>query len=94
MGLRVPSRSGLFGLLLVTLATGCATPDGPDGPTAVAARVTAGANPVVDATDPNQAPQDITLDVRVLGSNFDNGSSAQVLLNRKVTPKLRTNTTT
>lgn len=94
MGSRVPSRRELFGMLVLMLAGGCATPEAIEGPTALAARASGGANPVVDATDPNQSPQDSTLDVLVLGSNFDSGSSAQFLLNGKVTPKVKTNSTT
>jgi hypothetical protein len=49
--------------------------------------------PTVDATSPASAPQDTTLDVRVFGSAFDNGSTASFLLNGKPTPKVRTNGT-
>jgi hypothetical protein len=53
----------------------------------------AGGNPVVSATDPTEAEQDTTLDVRVLGSGFDDGSSVRLLLNGKPTKKIKTNST-
>jgi hypothetical protein len=52
-----------------------------------------GGDPKVEATDPSEAPQDTTLDVRVLGSGFDNGSAVRMLLGGKATEKVRTNST-
>lgn len=54
-------------------------------------------DPNVSTTDPTGAPQDTTLDVRVLGSNFDRGSRADLALDCEVacqvTEKVRTNST-
>jgi len=50
-------------------------------------------DPVVDAADPAEAPQDTTLDVRVLGSGFDRGSVAEFLLDQQPTSSIRTNST-
>jgi hypothetical protein len=52
-----------------------------------------GGKPQVDATDPSEAPQDTTLEVRVLGSGFDDGSEARMLLAGQATEKVRTNST-
>ncbi len=53
-----------------------------------------GGRPTVDAADPNSAPQDITLDVRVIGSGFDNGSVVKFLKGGQSTPKIVTNAST
>lgn len=39
-----------------------------------------GATPVVNSTDPSSAPQDVRLNVRVIGSGFDDGSTVRFLL--------------
>lgn len=52
-----------------------------------------GSDPVVDATDPVQAPQDTTLDVEVLGDNFEPGSVAEFLLDETETDDITTNET-
>lgn len=93
MGSRVLSCRGLFGLLLLALGAGCGVPVEVAGPAADAAMANAAPAPTVDATDPNQAPQGATLDVLVLGSNFNDGSTAQFLLSGKATPKVKTNST-
>jgi uncharacterized membrane protein len=50
--------------------------------------------PSVASTDPPAASRDTTLDVRVLGSGFDDGSRAEFALNGLVDPaKIQTNTT-
>lgn len=54
---------------------------------------TDGADPVVDATNPMEAPQDTTLDVEVLGDNFEPGSVAEFLLNETETADITTNET-
>ena len=54
---------------------------------------TDGSDPVVDATDPAQAPQDTTLDVEVLGDNFEPGSVAEFLLDETETADIKTNET-
>lgn len=52
-----------------------------------------GGGPTVDDADPASAPQDTTLDVRVLGSGFDDGSKAAFLLDGNATNKVVTNST-
>lgn len=76
---------------------------GEDAPTAIDDRAldTAGkpavGDPTVVGTDPMEAPQDTTLDVRVLGTNFDRGSRADLALNCEIecflSEKVKTNTT-
>ncbi|MCH7563225.1 MAG: hypothetical protein IH968_05305, partial [Gemmatimonadetes bacterium] len=53
-----------------------------------------GGGPTVDAADPNSAPQDIRLDVQVIGSGFDNGSVVKFLKGGQSTPKIVTNSST
>jgi probable HAF family extracellular repeat protein len=48
----------------------------------------------VTAADPAAVPQNITLDVRVLGSGFDRGSKVELVLNGVADPKVKTNGTT
>ncbi len=54
-------------------------------------------DPTVSTTDPTEAPQDTTLDVRVIGSNFDRGSRADLALDCEVecvlSEKVKTNST-
>jgi hypothetical protein len=50
-------------------------------------------NPSVDATDPTEAPRGTTLDVRVIGTNFDDGSTVTFKLGGKPTKKVKTNST-
>jgi len=52
------------------------------------------ADPTVDSTDPSSAPQGTTLDVRVFGADFDDGSSVEFLLDLAPTTKVRTNSST
>lgn len=52
-----------------------------------------GAEPTVDDTDPGSAPQDTTLSVGVIGTNFDEGSTVEFLLNGAKTNKVTTNFT-
>jgi TolB protein len=47
----------------------------------------------VNATDPNEAPQDTTLDVRVLGSGFDRGSVAEWAIDGAPSGKVVVNAT-
>jgi TolB protein len=49
--------------------------------------------PTVSSTNPSEAPQDTTLDVRVLGSGFDQGSRAEWALAGVPSPKVITNST-
>ena len=50
-------------------------------------------DPTVKSTDPASAPQDITLDVRVLGSGFDDGSVVTFQLDGVEIPDVVTNST-
>ena len=52
-----------------------------------------GTDPTVTAVAPTEAPQDVTLDVRVIGTGFDDGSSVKLLLNGKASKKVKTNST-
>ena len=53
-----------------------------------------GGAPTVDAADPDIAPQGVTIDVRVIGSGFDVGSTVEFLIAGKSTLKILTNSTT
>lgn len=53
-----------------------------------------GSRLVVSATDPEEAPQNTTLDVRVLGVGFDDGSQVRFLLSGREDPRVQTNSTT
>jgi len=78
------------------LAGACSDPAADAGPAmdpAKAAPAAAAGDPTVDAVDPAAAPQDTTLDIRVLGSNYDRGSTAQLALDGVPTPKVTTNST-
>ena len=78
----------------VLAAVGCS--DGALSPedTAVFAKGGGGGGPSVNAADPNSAPQDTTLEVRVIGSRFDQGSTVRFLLAGESTPKIVTNAST
>lgn len=52
-----------------------------------------GSDPLVQSTDPAQATQDTTLDVEILGDNFEPGSVADFLLNETATDAITTNET-
>lgn len=52
-----------------------------------------GPDPEVVAADPSEAPQNTTLDVHVLGKNFDDGSTVRFLLNGKPTKDIKINST-
>jgi uncharacterized membrane protein len=53
----------------------------------------AGSGPTVTSTVPSDAPRDTTLDVRILGSGFDNGSRAEFLLDGVSDSRVHVNTT-
>jgi hypothetical protein len=63
----------------------------PTMPPMAAAR--SGSDLSVTSTDPNKAHQDTTLDVRVVGSGFDQGSRAEWAIAGVPTAKVRTNST-
>lgn len=50
-------------------------------------------DPIVNSTDPPEAPRGTTLDVRVLGSGFDNGSVVDLELDGQPSEKIHTNAT-
>ena len=85
-----------FTLVSTILVVGCQqeSPAGPSVTDAKFAKGGGGGGPAVDAADPNSAPQDITLDVRVIGSGFDNGSVVKFLKGGQSTPKIVTNSST
>ncbi len=71
-------------------------PTGPTDHSIVAAKGVngGGPGPKVKEANPNEAPQDTTLVVRVIGSGFDDGSVAKWLLAGQSTPKVVVNQTT
>lgn len=94
----------LFSLILLTALAGACAQDIPTEPERAVVLAAKGGNgggnggggsdPTVDGVDPVSAPQDTTLDVRVFGSNFDDGSSVALLLDGSTTKKVKTNATT
>lgn len=92
---RTVQRRGLAPATVLLLAFGCTTPTDDLAPALEAAKggPGGGGDPVVDAADPAGAPQDTTLDVRVLGSNFDRGSVVEFELDEQPTAFIRTNST-
>ena len=88
---RSPLSPSLVAIALCLTIAGCR-----DAPTATAVdgiqmAKGGGKGPTVDATDPTGAPQETTLDVRVLGNGFEDGSEVKLLLNGVATGKVRTN---
>lgn len=89
-------------LVLTGLAVACADdlPTEPERAAVLAAKGGVKGNggggssdPTVDTVEPASAPQDTTLDVHVLGSNFDDGSSVALLLDGSTTKNVKTNST-
>jgi TolB protein len=73
------------------LLGGCSgsTPSGPDAvPAAGGERA-----PVVASTEPSLVPPNATLDLRVFGSGFDDGSRVDVVTGGEPSPKVRTDST-
>jgi len=69
-------------------------PTGPTEPTVLAARGGSGGTKVkVTESIPSEAPQEVTVDVRVIGSGFDDGSVVKFLLAGQSTPKMVVNGT-
>jgi hypothetical protein len=73
----------------------CATPtqDTPPRVSAAKAGPAAAGDPTINSVIPDSASQDTTLDVRVLGSNYDRGSVAELVLDGVPTPGVVTNST-
>ena len=86
-------RHALLALTIVGIAA-CAG-DRPTGPDAslLAAKGGGGGGPKVKAAEPDSATQDTTLNVRVIGSGFEDGSVVKLLLAGESTPKILTNST-
>ncbi len=91
----VPRSLLLTGALLATAWWAGCTGEDPVSVDDVALFAPGGGGPKVkvDATDPPSAEQDTTLDVRVLGSGYDQGSEATFLLDR-LPSAVTTNSTT
>ncbi len=93
---RIPNRIRHALVALTMVGIGACAGDRPTGPDAsiLAAKGGGGGGPKVKAADPNSAPQDTTLDIRVIGSGFEDSSVVTLLLAGKSTPKILTNSTT
>ena len=85
-----------FTLLSGFAIAGCQQ-EGPAGPSVTEIRLAKGGGggkgPKVDSTDPTSAPQNIRLDVRVLGSGFDEGSGVTLTIDGNPQAKVVTNST-
>jgi probable HAF family extracellular repeat protein len=84
-------RLGALAVLLPYVLSCNAVPTDPGGQPVAYAK--ASSDPVVTSADPAAATRDTTLDVRVLGSGFDAGSSADFLLDGAAVPGVTTNRT-
>ena len=80
---------------LTMVGLSCTTPRStePDFGEPASAR-SGGTSPTVTSVDPPEAPQSTTLDVRVLGSNYDQGSRVDFARAGVIEPKLHVNSTT
>ena len=93
MRYRPPKSPTLVAVLAVAVLGACG--EVPTVPVDVDVQLArGGAGPKVKEADPNIAPQDTTLDVRVIGTGFDQGSVAEFLLSGQSEPKIVTNATT
>jgi hypothetical protein len=90
---------GAAGVLSLLILSGCATDTPTAAPTAVFAAAQGGGGgggPTVRAADPDTGLRSTTIDVRVLGSGFDNGSRAIWAIagdTASATTKITTNST-
>ena len=88
------AQLSVFACLLLLTACGESPTQVPTVDSAVQfAKGGGGRGPKVNAADPAQGPQGVRLDVRVLGSGFDEGSNAQWLLGDAPTNQVTTNST-
>ncbi len=80
---------------LIILGLGCAEPRStePDAADPAFAR-SGGGDPTVTAADPSEAPQDSTLNVHVIGTNYDQGSRVDFVRAGVVDPKVQVKSTT
>ena len=92
---RIPNRMRHALVVLTMVGIAACAGDRPTGPDAsiLAAKGGGGGGPKVNAAEPNNAPQDTTLDIRVIGSGFEDGSVVKLLLAGNSTPKIVTNST-
>ena len=89
----MPHRSLLLPLGFCVLILSCARDSsGPDSPHVQLGR-TAASGPAVTAAEPNVATQNTTLDVRVFGSGFDNGSAVSFAIRGVPSTKVVATTT-
>jgi uncharacterized membrane protein len=80
---------------IAVLALACTDPQGTESDSVeLASAKPSSGDPTVASADPAAAPQDTTLDVHVLGSNYDQGSRVDFSRGGVVDPKLRVNSTT
>jgi uncharacterized membrane protein len=85
----------ILSLLTVVACTDNApTVTSPTGTSLAAAKAAGGNGPTVKSTNPDSATIDTTLNVRVLGSGFDEGSRADWAFKGVVSEKIVTNSTT
>ena len=83
-------------LLLPLMVVSSCSPEAPTSPAVPIDAARAPTGPTVTSTDPPDAPQNTTLDVRVLGTGYDRGSRALWALDGDTTlavTKVKTNTT-
>ncbi len=93
MNINVSSRCAVVGALLLAAVVACSGRE-PTPPAIAAASGGPSGTPVtVTAANPDSAPQDTTLDVQVVGSGFDRGSSAQWAQRGAPSPNVKTNST-
>ncbi|HEX9165474.1 MAG TPA: hypothetical protein VF862_06160 [Gemmatimonadales bacterium] len=84
---------GLAVALMALAAASCGEPVSAPTVEAVAARGTSGSGPVVSSFTPADAPRQITIDLTVSGSGFDNGSTVRLEKSGAPVPNVTTNTT-
>jgi len=89
-----PMRRMVFLSTIGFLALGCAEPSSNPTSPSTPSLAKGGQGPTVNSADPASSAQDTTLDVRVLGSGFDNGSRADWAIDGVTSPaNVRTNST-
>ncbi len=93
--LKVRQGTLLGAVLLLVFGLSCAEPRSTQ-PNAgdLAFAKGGGSDPTVTSADPAEAPQDSTLDVHILGTNYDQGSKVDFARAGVVDPKLQVNSTT
>lgn len=89
----VPGSNAVLSLLLVLACQAGSGPTDDPGSAALAKGGGGGVDPTVTAVDPTSAPQETTLDIRVIGTGYDDGSTARLLLDGKPVSTVKTNST-